>query len=366
MGNPYPSSIDFGTLTRSNVKNSFYIWDPKLGGTNGLGAYVTVSWNSGTGDYDVTGASSPISRYIPSGEAILIESADGTNPGTITIKETDKTSNGSDQLFGRKNLLGKSIRINLFSVNNGNTALLDGSLTTYHDNNANTVDKEDAKKLNGSAETVAFIREGNTLAIERRKTITSNDTSFVYLAQMKKQSYRFEISAQNMGNTNMMAVLKDNYTAANNNMPLNLQGTTTVDFSINNDPASFAANRFSIVFIANPVAQQAPLIAKGNNQSVTTTESLVKEQAIVHPSVTVYPNPVTGNTISVKFNKLPAGTYRLQLLNANGQPVMVKSIQHNGMDAIQQMVISKAIAAGNYELKVEGEGKQFITAVIRQ
>jgi hypothetical protein len=366
MGNPYPSAIDFGTLTRSNVKNSFYIWDPKLGGTNGLGAYVTVSWNSGTGDYDVTGASSPISRYIPSGEAVLIESADGTNPGTLTIKETDKTSNGSDQLFGRKNLLGKSIRINLFSLNNGATALLDGSLTTYHDNNANTVDKEDARKLNGSAETVAFIREGNTLAIERRKTIASNDTSFVYLAQMKKQSYRFEISAQNMGNTNMIAVLKDNYAAANNNMPLDLQGTTTVDFSINNDPASFAANRFSIVFIANPVAQQAPLTAKGSNSSVTSTESLVKEQAIAQPSVTVFPNPVTGNTISVKFNKLPAGTYRLQLLNANGQPVMVKSVQHNGLDAIQQMVISKAIAAGNYELKVEGEGKQFITPVVRQ
>ena len=37
----------------------------KLAGSNGLGAYVTASWNSGTNQYDFTASASPVSQYIP-------------------------------------------------------------------------------------------------------------------------------------------------------------------------------------------------------------------------------------------------------------------------------------------------------------
>jgi Concanavalin A-like lectin/glucanases superfamily len=249
LGNPYPSAIDFQTITKSNVKNGFYVWDPKISGAYGLGGYVTFSWNSGTGSYDATSSVSPVSQYIPSGEAVFIESADGATPGSVTIKEADKTANGSDQVFGRYTGLAQKVRVNLLGVNSdASTSLLDGVLTTYHDDNANSVDGSDAKKLNGGSENIGIKRTGTMLAIERRTTITAKDTTFLNIYQMKVQGYQLHISAENMDASNTVAVIKDKYNATVNNMTLNMNGTTVIPFSITSDPASYAIDRFSIVF----------------------------------------------------------------------------------------------------------------------
>ncbi|MEO5892224.1 MAG: hypothetical protein ABIQ31_18395, partial [Ferruginibacter sp.] len=53
--NPFASPINFATLTRSNVQDNFYLWDPKLGGVSGVGGYVLLSSN-GIGGYDITPA----------------------------------------------------------------------------------------------------------------------------------------------------------------------------------------------------------------------------------------------------------------------------------------------------------------------
>jgi hypothetical protein len=272
---------------------------------------VAVSYNSGTGTYDVTTASSPISQYIPSGEAILIESEDGTRPGTITVKETDKASGVSDMLFGRNNGDAKTLRVNLYAQeNDGTYGLLDGSLTSYHDNNSNGFDKNDIKKLAAAGESIAFSRTGHTLAIERKKTITSNDTSFINLSQTKKQNYRLDIIAENLTNANLVAVVKDKYAATTNNLPVNLNGSTYVDFTVNNDPASFAADRFSIVFMTNPKAE--------TNKTETPVEKAIVKTT-VQASVIVYPNPVVNNDINVKFNNMETGNYNLKLYNITGQ-----------------------------------------------
>ncbi|RZM10688.1 MAG: hypothetical protein EOO88_47860, partial [Pedobacter sp.] len=140
MGNPYPSAIDFHTLLKNNVKDLFYIWDPKLSGSNGLGAYVTLSWNRNTNDYDATASASPVGRYIPSGEAVLVEAIDTTMAGSIRVRETDKTSNGNDHVFGFTNGLQQKVRVNLFAVNTDNSrSLLDGILTTYDEDYLNTI-----------------------------------------------------------------------------------------------------------------------------------------------------------------------------------------------------------------------------------
>ena len=249
MGNPYPSAIDFLSITKNNVKNAFYVWDPKTSGAYGLGGYVTFSWNSGAGIYDATSSVSPLSQYIASGDAVLIESADGINPGAVTIKETDKTNSGSDQVFGRYNGLAQKVRVNLFGVNaDASTSLIDGILTTYHDNNLNIVDAEDAKKLNGGSENIGIKRTGTMLAIERRATITGKDTSFLNIYQMKVQNYQLHITSENMGANNTTAIVKDRYNATINNMPLDMNGTTIIPFSITSDAASYALDRFSIVF----------------------------------------------------------------------------------------------------------------------
>lgn len=248
LGNPYASSIDFHTLTKNNVSDMMYVWDPKLAGNYGVGGYVTFIWNNTTHSYDATSSVSALSQYIQSGSAVMIASADNTNPGTVSVKESDKTANGANQSLRLTNT-DQRLRVNMYMVNaDSTTSMLDGVLTTYDDSNENTVDNNDAKKLYGSNQSINIRRDAKTLAIERRKTVTGTDTCFLNIYQMKPMNYQLEIVTQNMNNNGVIALLKDNYAAATNNLPLEMNGTTTVSFTVNADPASYAVNRFSIVF----------------------------------------------------------------------------------------------------------------------
>ena len=249
FGNPFASAINFETLSRTNVRNGFYAWDPKLSGNYGLGGYVTASWDAIGGRYDFTASVSPVSQHIASGEAIMVQSEDSLTAGTIVVKESDKTAGGSDFLFGRTNGFKQQVRVDLLSANaNSSTTLIDGILTTYDDEHVNIINSQDAKKLTSGSENVGIKREGKMLAIERRKTITSSDTTFLNLYQMKLGNYKLAITTNNMQLTNTEAVIKDSYSNTNNNMPLDMNGITSIPFTINADPASYAINRFSIVF----------------------------------------------------------------------------------------------------------------------
>lgn len=243
-GNPYPSAIDFHSLTKNNVNDKLYLWDPKLGGVNGLGGYVTLLWNGYS--YDATAAVSPVSQYIPCGQAFIVESLDGINPGTLTVKETDKSTGigpAARPVYG-----DEKMRVNLLAVGaDGVSSLSDGILTTYGNNN-NNVDNKDAKKIYNLAENICIKRDSSILSIERRLTIENNDTTFLNLYNLKKPTYKLQLTTENMNNSGLYAVVRDNYSSVINNTAVNMGGVTDIIFNVNTDPASYAANRFSIVF----------------------------------------------------------------------------------------------------------------------
>lgn len=355
LGNPFASPINFGTLTRSNVKNSFYIWDPKLGGSNGLGAYVVVSYNSGTGSYDVTANASGISQYIPSGEAILIESEDGATAGTIQIQESDKTSLGSDALFGRTSTTA-AMRANLMTANNTEEyALIDGAMTAFHMSASNEVNRDDISKMNGSAENISFNRAGKKMAIERRKSIEAGDTSFLHLTQLKMQPYRLAIAFENINANGLVAYVKDNFTG--NTTTAELKGSTYVDFQVTADPLSYAADRFYVVFATAsqksetvPVAQEKTII--GNQETA--------------PTAVVYPNPVVTDNISYQLKGMEAGRYAVKLYNISGQLIHTTSLQYSGNGEVLTLKVNSGFTPGKYELRIDGMGKTANTSVLKQ
>ena len=372
LANPYPSAIDFGSLTKSNVKNTFYIWDPKSSGVYGLGAYVTVSFNTGTGNYDVTTSASSISQYIPSGEAVFIQSSNGTSTGTITIRESSKTTNGSDFIFGRNTPVvsstsGTSIRANLYAYNtDGSYSILDGALTTFHKVNSNEVDEADAKKLYGASESIGFARPGSVLAIERRYIIKNTDTCFINLFQMKRATYRLDIVATEFDNTGLVAVIKDNYSGAINNRQLDLNGTTHIDFTTDANPASYAINRFKIVFIKNNPVTAVDLASKGNQESKANAAKSTNPEIETITSMVVYPNPVVSKTINVKVNQLGKGHFSLNLYNINGQLISAQAINSTSDNSIIKMNVPGNFSTGKYQLKLEGEGKTMTTSFLKK
>ena len=82
--NPYASPLDLRKIAQS-LSVFFYVWDPNRGGIYGLGAFQTLSWNNGTGNYDVVpGGSSSypgnIDNFIESGQAFLVSGGATTLP----------------------------------------------------------------------------------------------------------------------------------------------------------------------------------------------------------------------------------------------------------------------------------------------
>ena len=50
VGNPYASAVDYNSMLRTGagiwpINPTYYMWDPYLGGANGAGAFVTLTWN---------------------------------------------------------------------------------------------------------------------------------------------------------------------------------------------------------------------------------------------------------------------------------------------------------------------------------
>jgi hypothetical protein len=254
IGNPYASAIDMRYITKTGVKDFFYAWDPKLAGYYGYGAYQTFSYDGS--DYVVTpgggsyAASGLPSNFIQSGQAFFVQG--DTGGGSITFKEDAKTT-GSALISAPARLPQPRLRANLYGVNADNTTYTaDGLLINFDDSYSNSVDDMDAIKISNSSENLSVKTANKLLVVERRHTINSQDTIFLNLANTKAQKYRFEIAAdwfdQQPGLT---AFFEDSY--LHTSTPLDLAGTTTIDFNIVNIPGSYAVNRFSIVFTP-PVA----------------------------------------------------------------------------------------------------------------
>ena len=350
-GNPYPSAIDFHSLTKNNVKDKVYIWDPKMAGTRGVGGYVTLIWNGSS--YDATSSVSPVSRYIPSGEAFFVESSDGTNPGILTFKEADKTSSGSDNLF-RPVYNSEKLRIDLLAVDAaGAASLSDGTLTAYGDNYSNKVDANDASKYSNIGENISILRENNKLSVERRHTIEGPDTTFLNIYNLNKQTYQLQVTTEGMGNAGLYAVLKDKYSSAINNTPLTMGGVSNISFTINSDAASYNRNRFSVVFAKQSVLpvsftsvqarqQQNDIVVSWN----TATETNVKNYEVQTSS---NGNKYTGiSTVTTIGNNGGNAAYSFVDSNASVgfHYYRIRSTSFSGRENYSQMVKVNMVKTG--------------------
>ena len=68
--------------------------------------------------------------------------------------------------------------------------------------------------------------------------------------------------------------------------------------------------------------------------------------------ISIYPNPVTGNTIGVALNNMAAGNYAVRLINMLGQTVMNKSLSHAAGNSMETLTPDSKLSAGIYQLEV--------------
>jgi hypothetical protein len=418
IGNPYASPFDFSQISRTNVINRFYVWDPTL---NTLGAFVALDDIDGDGVYDKSVAASSQTTEIQSGQAFLVQT-NTSSTASITISESNKSTTNNTLIFRPAQGLPKLVT-NLYLLNpDSSTIIADGALEEFDNRFSDSVNLDDVKKLGNINENLGYQRYGSTLAMERRPDITLNDTLFVKLTSTTRRNYQLQFVAQNINHPELNAYLQDLYLKTSTLM--NLTGNTVVNFSINADAASSNANRFQIVFrpasivpvtfISIKAAMQNTNIAvewqvenetsiskyeiekstdgenfspigivnaTGNNNSTASynwldtkpvdgynyyriesinTDGSFKYSEVVKVAIgsksqiSIYPNPIQNNTINIQFNNQPLGDYQAQLINDAGQVVYKNNISVTTNNVTEALPINHSLSKGIYELKLEG------------
>ena len=321
----------------------------------------------------------------------------------------------------------EKLSINLYAYNSdGTISLNDGSTTNYDNFYSNAVDYWDALKIPNFAENIAVVRENTDLAIERRKIIPSSDTAFIKISQMLQKTYKFEIMTQNLNHPNLHGYLYDDYTRINKTIDLN--GTTNVDFTVNTDPASYAPDRFKIIYytpnsvtpleftgvkayrhnnditvnwtVENETSMRqyevehatdgrhfssfATMQPAGNNSAIYNIQDthpfngdnfyrvkgislsgLIQYSVVVKvgkekpgSQISIFPNPVNGNNITLLSSNQPAGIYKVHIFNNSGQMIYNKTIELNGSYSTQSLQLPQKPAPGIYQLALIGNDQK--------
>ena len=81
--------------------------------------------------------------------------------------------------------------------------------------------------------------------------------------------------------------------------------------------------------------------------------------------ITIYPNPINANSVALQMINFEKGSYTLTLTNKLGQQIIHKVIEHTGGSATETIELSKALAAGIYQLRLTGGGVNIIRQVIK-
>lgn len=152
----------------------------------------------------------------------------------------------------------EQLRANLYSLNTDSTLSLDdGNLTMYNINNSNAVDGGDAVKMPNFGENFGLLRGAATLAIERRKSITTTDTIFFSMWNMQQKSYKLVFLPVGLEQLGLMAILEDKYLHTSAELALN--GASSSVFTITDDTASAAPDRFRIILFSPSSFKALPL-----------------------------------------------------------------------------------------------------------
>ena len=333
VANPYISPIDWATVTKTGISDTYYAWDPNLGTGNQRGRYVSCDVLGATSIISDNGSqNTAVDQYIQPGQAFFIEKAVSGTPGSVTVKETDKAAtftdvfrtNSAPTITTIEGKLGMNLYESLaYSLGD---YPIDGAVavsgTAFNTASAN----DDAKKLMSHGEQVAFVRENKQLGVEKVSPPQLNDVlTLATLNLVPNKNYVWSVVLQdNFSNEN--SYLYDAFTQTYHS--LTASSTTVVSFATTADVASTHVNRFKIVF----------------QTSVLSAPDFTNE-------IVVYPNPAKeGDGFYLKGI---AENTTVQLYSLLGKRIPVATSTNGTMLHIQPM---SQVSQGIYIVNLTNEG----------
>jgi hypothetical protein len=336
FGNPYACRINFTTVLKNNLVNSFTIWNPRATGLYNVGGYETYALAAG--GYWLNGVvGGTLRNYIESGEAVFVQS--NGSAGTITVRETDKTTSSLNVSRGavasKSSIIIPTLDISLYEKNNTDSStLLDAVSVNFDDNFSSSIDNEDVRKLTNPNNSLTIYSHTKKLAVEKRPMPTTADSIFLNIAGITSTKYEFEIYPTLLSNVGVEAFIYDKFLQVN--IPISTSEITYVNFDITASNASKATDRFVIVFKQSTTTSFTTMAATRSmdksilvNWGVATEKNInnyVVEQSNDGINFTAIATklPTANNGTNPEYSAIDAAAgkennwYRVKMSNANG------------------------------------------------
>lgn len=236
-------------------------------------------------------------------------------------------------------LLNPVVYINLMLPSGDTLLLVDGTGALYGNQFSANVDADDAGKLSNMNENICLFRNGQKLAIEARPIPRQADTLFIRMWGMVMPKYDLQVMIKGIPlMLPVQAWLVDNY--LHTQTPINLFGKNTYNFTLTADTGSYL-NRFIIVFDKS--------YRQGNNLVNTGKASQLNTGQI-----SVYPNPVTGNRLSLHFMGMLKDNYTIKLTGLSGETLAGINIMHPGGNSEYYLPLNSVYTKGVYAVTIFG------------
>jgi len=368
VGNPYASAVDLGRIGKINVGNTYYYWDPMLG-TYGAYQNILVSGSSTSCSACAPGSSYANGDYsLQSGQGFFITTNGG--PATLTFTENSKLNNSN--LVSRNTSINSQLQTLLYRLQNGNADLYDGSLIVFDDNYSNGVDDNDAIKMNNLGENIALYRDNKLLAIETRRQLQESDTLFFKIGQFKQSAYRLKFNPQQIQSNGLQCFLEDKF--LNTQTAVSLNDTTAIDFVVNANAGSYAADRFRLIFKPTAplpvtfIAVSAKLIDKQIQVNWKVSNELQILNYKIERSAdginfnTIGDQISNGNSALISYDYIDAtpfnwvNFYRIKSIGIGGEIQYSKIVKIQSANAKEEIVISPNPVGLNREILISFNG----------
>ncbi|HEX5151072.1 MAG TPA: hypothetical protein VFW07_06465 [Parafilimonas sp.] len=339
VGNPYASTINISNIINSSggiVKDKFWVWDPKMSGNYGAGAYVSYTDGVMAPESTPSFPDADSALMVQSGQAFMVELDGSSSTASMNFTEDDKDSAQSN-VFGIQagGISFPVVYTNLMIPSDSNLTLIDGVGAGFNDGFSENIDAKDAAKQWNFNENIALARKNNFLAIELRPMPVATDTLFFKLYLKQQQPYTLQIFSRKASGV-MQAWLVDKY--LNVQKEINLSDVSLYNFTPNSDTNSYRS-RFMLVF--KPPAKDSSIFRP-------PTERPADFQAI-----TIFPNPATiGEKVVLVFGNMEKGSYEAIIYSLGGQQLMDQKIEYTGGRGIFTLNLPSSMTSGIYDLRL--------------
>lgn len=220
----------------------------------------------------------------------------------------------------------------LLNTNGDSENTVDGVVAFFDDSFLYSIGNEDSYKFTNPDENLAIDCRGTLVSINGQPGIQATDTLKIVMWQLRQKSYYLKLTGRNF-RSGVKAVVKDNY--LHEETSVDLSSVTLLHFGITADPASFAKDRFAIVF---KTIRALPL------SSASKINSVFKENS----SLSVFLHPVAGKDINVQMIEMKKGRYIASMYSNTGEMVYSGFISHDGSAAVKTIVTERRIRKGIY------------------